>query len=83
MIELIASAYRDAITIAAAADRSLIHADQSDAVAAIAGRFSPAVLGEIIEQLSRYEQLLWRNANPKIVWDNVAITCLSAEPLNL
>jgi hypothetical protein len=28
-----------------------------------------------IEQLSNYEQLLWRNVNPKIVWDNVVLTC--------
>ncbi len=83
MLELLASAFRDALTVSAAADRPLAHADQADEIAAVAGRFDPVQLAEIIEQLSRYERLLWRNVNPKTVWDNVAIACASAAPLTV
>ena len=40
-------------------------------------------LAEIIEQLSRYERLLWRNVNPKVVWDNAAITLATGAPLRV
>ena len=83
VLELIASAFRDAITLATGAERALVHADQRPAAAALAGRFAPTQLAEIVEQLSEYERLLWRNVNPKTVWDNVAITCASAAPLRL
>jgi len=83
IIELIASAFRDAMKVATGADLPAVHADQPDAIRALAGRFDPTQLAEIIEQLCRYEQLLWRNVNPKIVWDNLAITCASAAPLRL
>ena len=83
IIELIASAFRDAMKVATAADLPTVHADQPDAIRAMAERFDPTQLAEIIEQLCRYEQLLWRNVNPKIVWDNLAITCASAAPLRL
>jgi len=83
MLELLASAFRDAITLATGADRPLVHADQPSAPAALAERFGPTQLAEIIEQLSRYERLLWRNVNPKTVWDNVVVTCASAAPLRL
>jgi DNA polymerase-3 subunit delta' len=83
MLELIASAFRDAMTLATGAGRGLVHADQPEAVAALAERFSAGQLAEILEQLAEFEQLLWRNVNPKTVWDNVAITCASAAPLKL
>ena len=83
MLELIASAFRDAMTIAAGAERPIIHTDQRGSVAALAERFAPTRLAEIVEQLSAYERLLWRNVNPKIIWDNVAITCASGVPLGL
>ena len=83
MLELIASAYRDAITVASGARRPSVHADQADVPSALAGRFTPTELAEIIDQLAEYERLLWRNVNPKTVWDNVAITCASAAPLRL
>ena len=83
LLELMASVYRDAIRLQAAAQTPLIHADQSPLVKTLAARFQPTELAEILEQLSRYEQLLWRNVNPKIIWDNVAITCKSAAPLKL
>ncbi len=83
VLELITSAFRDAIALATGAERALVHADQRPAAAALAGRFAPAQLAEIIEQLCEYERLLWRNVNPKTVWDNVAITCASAAPLRL
>ena len=83
MLELIASIYRDAMALACQAAGPLVHSGQTSDIAAIAERFSPAELAEIIEQLSRYEQLLWRNVNPRTVWDNVAITCATAAPLGV
>ncbi|MBN1943843.1 MAG: hypothetical protein JW849_11170 [Phycisphaerae bacterium] len=82
MLEIMAAAYRDALGLAAGANTPPVHADQLPAVQNIARRFSPVELADILEQLSRYERLLWRNVNPKIVWDNVAITCASALPMN-
>jgi len=83
ILELIAGAFADALTLASGADRPLVHPDQQDVTEALAGRFGLAPLAEIVEQLSRLEQLLWRNVSPKIVWDNVAITCASAAPLRV
>lgn len=83
MLELIAEAYRDGLGLAAGAERPITNQDQLTAVKALAGRFRPEQLAEIIEALSRCEQLLWRNVNPRIVWDNVAITCSSARPLSV
>jgi len=75
MLELIAGAFADAVTLATGAQRPLIHTDQRPVVENLARRLAPEQLAAVIEQLSRYEQLLWRNVNPKIVWDNVALTC--------
>ncbi|MBN1553771.1 MAG: hypothetical protein JXA11_03430 [Phycisphaerae bacterium] len=83
MLEILAAVYRDALSCATGAEQAVVHADQMQAVQAIAGRFEPVELAEILEQLSRYERLLWRNVNPKIVWDNVVITCASATTLNV
>lgn len=83
MLQLIASAYRDAITIAAGVDRPLAHSDQQTEIRILADRFEPAKLAAVIEQLSAYERLLWRNVNPRIIWDNVVITCDSAAALRL
>lgn len=83
VLELIGSAYRDALTISTGTDRPLVHADQQAVPTALANRFAPSQLSDIIEQLAEYEKLLWRNVNPKTVWDNVGITCVSAAPLRL
>ena len=83
MLELIASAFRDAMRLATGAKTPLIHSDQPQAVQALARRHNPTALAEIIEQLSRYERLLWRNVNAKIIWDNTVITCATAAPLRL
>ncbi len=83
MLELIASAYRDALTLATGADRPLVHEDQHREVQALAQRFDPVELANILEALSRCEQLLWRNVNPKTVWDNAVIACASAHPLEV
>ncbi len=83
MLELIAGAFRDALSLATGAERSLTNADQHKAIEALANRFEPLKLTEILEALNRYEQLLWRNVNPKILWDNVVITCASAAPLRV
>jgi DNA polymerase-3 subunit delta' len=81
LLQIIAGLHRDALNLSVGRDDAIAHADQNTAVRAVAARHSPRVLAEIIEQLSTCEQLLWRNANPKIVWDNVVITCASAAPL--
>lgn len=83
MLEIIAAVYRDALTCATQADRAIVHSDQTAAVRKIAERFTPVEFAEILEQLSRYERLLWRNVNPKTVWDNVVITCATAAPLHV
>ncbi len=83
MMELIASAFRDAMAVASGCDRPLIHSDQAADIQAIAGRFEPPQLARIVESLSRCEQLLWRNVNPKTVWDNVVIACATAAPLGV
>ena len=83
ILELLASIFSDALVISTGTDRPVVHADQLQAIQAIAGRFDPAELAEITEQLSRYERLLWRNVNAKIIWDNVVITCDSAAPLRV
>jgi len=81
LLGLIASVYRDALGVACQGDRPLTHADQAAAIGQIAGRFGPAGAAEILTQLARCEQLLWRNVNAKLLWDNVAATCASAAPL--
>ncbi|MHC4562456.1 MAG: DNA polymerase III subunit [Planctomycetota bacterium] len=81
MLQLIASIYRDAVTARTGVGRPFCHADQSDAIETIAGRFEPTQLADILEHLGEYERMLWQNVNPKIVWDNVVMTCASAAPL--
>jgi len=83
LLELLGSVYRDALHLASGVGGELVHADQSQAIAALAGRFDPTTLAEILAQLSRYEQLLWRNVNAKLLWDNVAITCSRGWPLEV
>ncbi|NBB96137.1 MAG: hypothetical protein GVY16_10425 [Planctomycetes bacterium] len=83
MLQLIAAAYRDAMTVATGAERVLINADQAAAVADLAARHDPDQIAEILQQLSRYERLLWRNVAAKTVWDNVVLTCASAATLNV
>ena len=83
LLGLVASAYRDALRLAAGAEGPLIHDDQRPAVEALAGRFAPTELADILRQLSRCEQLIWRNVNAKLLWDNVAITCASGVPLEV
>ena len=83
MLELIASVFSDALALSTGAERTLVHADQPREIRDIAGRFDPTELAEILEQLSRYERLLWRNVNAKIIWDNVVITCASAAALRV
>ena len=75
MLELIAAAFRDAISLAAGSDRPLVNSDQSAAIETIAAKKPIRQLADTIEQLSNYERLLWRNVSSKIVWDNVVLTC--------
>lgn len=79
ILEIIASACSDAMMLQTGTDKPLVNGDQLEVIQRLAGKFSAVELGEIIEQLSQFERLLWRNVNPKIVWDNVVITCASAK----
>jgi DNA polymerase-3 subunit delta' len=83
LLLMLASVYRDALTVATGAQRPLVHADQAEAVGSVARRFSATRLAEIIEQFSEYEQAIWRNASAGLVWDNAAITAACALPLEL
>jgi DNA polymerase-3 subunit delta' len=83
LLGLLASVYRDALRVACGVGGPVAHADQRAEVEALARRFGPDRLGEILAQLSRYEQLLWRNLNAKLLWHNVAATCASAAPLEV
>jgi len=83
MLELLTSAYRDAMGLAAGEERTLVHADQQHEIESIAAKFTLAELAGIIESLSRCEQLLWNNVNQRIVWDNAIIACASAKPLGV
>jgi DNA polymerase III subunit delta' len=82
LLELLASLYRDAMALSTGAEPT-VHTDQPDCIRALAQRFSPARHAEVLQQLSRFEQLLWRNVNAKTVWDNVVITLASAAPLGV
>ncbi len=83
ILEIIASAFQDAISLSCGGSRRLVNADQRPAVTRIAERFAPEQLAEVVEQLSEFERLLWRNVSAKTVWDNVVISCSSAAPLRL
>jgi hypothetical protein len=88
VLQILASAVRDAMALRCAEGQGLpppplIHADQPTEIAALARRFGPDQLADILEQLAEYERLLWRNVNPKLLWDNVAITLSSAAPLRV
>jgi len=83
LLSVLVSAYRDALAESAGSTRPRINADQLPQIAALADRFSPDSLCEIIDQLGEYERLLWRNVSAKTIWDNVAITCATAAPLRV
>ena len=83
MLEILGSAFRDALYLSTGTNLPMVHTDQRRCIEAIARRLTPTQLAEAIEQLSQLESLLWRNVNPKAVWDNVVITCASAAPLRV
>ena len=83
ILEILTSIFRDALTIALQAHRPLVHTDQLDEIKKVAKKFTLEKLTNILAQLSRYEQILWQNVNAKLFWDNVAITCTTAEPLDV
>jgi len=77
LLMLLASVHRDALAVACGWSRRLAHADQAPALGRIADRLGPDALAEVLAQLAAYEQLLWRNVNAKLLWGNVAFTCVS------
>ncbi len=83
LLGLIAAVYTDAITLSTGTDRPLVHADQPTAARVLAERFEAVELARVVEQLDVCEKLLWRNVNPTLIWDNVALTAPGAAPLRL
>ena len=88
VLKLLASAVRDAMNLRCAeagglTPPPLIHADQPDAIRAIARRLGPEQLAEVLEQLAEFERLLWRNVSAKTIWENAVITLSSAAPLRV
>ncbi len=83
ILAMLAGFFRDAVTVASGAERPLVNADQAGEVRALAKRFNAVELAKAIEQLGECERLLWRNVNARLVWDNVAVTICSAQPLRL
>jgi len=82
LLGLLSSVYRDAMRVATGRVGERIHADQPRSIDRIAAALGPAAAG-IVNQMARYEQLLWRNVNPKALWDNVMITCATGAPLEV
>lgn len=84
LLAVTASAYRDAMVLTADGDEAeLINADQAGAIRQIASAMGVADCAEVVSQIGRYEELLWRNVNAKVMWDNVVVTCASAAPLEV
>jgi len=83
MLRIIAMAINDALGVSVGSARPPVNSDQSREIGAIAERLGTEDLTTAVKQLSTLEKLLWRNVNPKIVWDNVVLTCASAAPLNV
>jgi len=83
LLQLIASLYSDAMTTLSGTGRPIANADQAECVQRVAGKFSLTQLATIIEQLSDFERMLWRNVSPKLVWDNVVVSCASAAAMNV
>jgi len=83
LLELLAGVFHDALIRATGANVPPTHADQAGEIGALASRFTPSQLADILRQLSTYEELLWRNVNPKTIWDNAAIAVSTAAPLRL
>ena len=88
VLKLLGSAVRDAMNLRCAESAGLtppplVHADQPEAIQAVARRFSPEQFAEILEQLAEFERLLWRNVSAKTIWDNAVITLSSAAPLRV
>jgi len=84
MLDIIASAFGDAMHLACGGEAAaMVNADQPDVPVAIGRRLDGTRLAQVLQQLSEFEGLLWRNANAKIIWDNVVITCASAAPLQV
>jgi DNA polymerase-3 subunit delta' len=88
MLRLIASAFSDAMRLSCAqargeAEPALVNADQPQSIRGIASRMDVRELADVLEQLGEYERLLWRNVSPRLLWDNIIITCASAAPLRV
>jgi hypothetical protein len=83
LLELLASAFRDALYVVTGSRTPLVNNDQQSVIESLARRFDASTLADVIEQLSAYEDLLRRNVNPKLIWDNLAVTCACGARLGL
>lgn len=83
LLRLLAGAFRDAVRsdCGASGPADLVHTDQPREIEAVRVRMPVERLLDVLEHLGEYERLLWRNVNPRTVWDNVAISCASGAPL--
>lgn len=83
VMQIIASVYQDAATLVSQTPRAMANEDQLSDVQTIAQRFDLTELADIIQQLSVFERIIWRNVNVKNIWENVTITCTSASVMRL
>jgi DNA polymerase III subunit delta' len=80
LLGLFAGVYKDVLAVAMGRTIT-VHADQADRIAVMAEALGADKAAEILGQMGRYEQLLWRNVNAKVLWDNVVITCATGAAL--
>jgi len=83
IIRIIASLLHVSMVSLTSPGRSPVNADQPEAVRSVAARMDTSRLSDALGQLSELETFLWRNVNPKTVWDNILLTCSTAASLNI
>jgi DNA polymerase III subunit delta' len=82
LLGLFAGIYKDVLAVAMGRPVA-VHADQADRIAVMADALGADLAAEVLAQIGRYEQLLWRNVNAKVLWDNVVITCATGAALTV
>jgi len=82
LLGLLAGVYRDVLAVAVGLPPA-VHADQADKIAVLADALGRDRSADIVTQIGRFEELLWRNVNAKVFWDNVVITCATGAPLTV
>ncbi len=83
VLALLSGIFSDVLSLASGREVTLVNSDQQPEIRSFAERFNLDQAADCLAQLGRYEQLLWRNVNAKVLWDNVLITCATAAPLEV